>query len=599
MGSKVTKKVEPYLMVVLSRRFEAITREMTNTLLRSGRSGTISSAKDFACGITDAKHRIICLAEGLPIHAAPLGLVSKVMTDLFHDIRPGDCFLNNSPYYGNTHHADYTISMPIFYKGEFLFTANARAHQADCGNSKPTTYMPYSKDVYEEGALDFPCVRVQRDYKDVKDVIRMCQVRIRVPDQWYGDYMAQVGAVRIAERRITELCEKYGVETIKAFVEQWQDYGRCRMTEEIKKLPKGTWMAETTFDPVPGVAEKGITTRLKMTIAPEESYIELDFTESDDCVPGGLNMDEATVRAAGIIGLLNNLDPTIPHNDGAFSCVKFKLREGCAIGIPILPTCASVATSPSVHRPINAVQSIFAQLGKNKGMAEGALAMPASISVISGSDWRTGRPYVDHLVLGFMGGPAVCGHDGWITYLEPDCGGAIYIDSIEINEQKYPLIWEENELIADSGGVGCWRGAPGVRCIARQRHDPGTWAYTSDGHFFPAKGVHGGQDGGASDVWKYNIHTKERSDLLKFSVETLTPDEAIVSESCGGGGFGDPLERDPEKVRWDVREEYISLEKARDVYGVVLNTTSETYAVDNIATEELRRRLEKSKEVKQ
>jgi N-methylhydantoinase B len=597
--TEVVKEIEPYLIVVLYRKFEAITREMTNTLLRSARSCVISSAKDFSCGITDAQHRIICVAEGLPIHVASCGIAAKVMTELFDDIRPGDCFLNNSPYYGNTHHADFTTSVPVFYKGAHLFTTNARAHQADCGNSQPTTYMPFSKDVYEEGALDFPCVRVQRDYKDIKDIIRMCRSRIRVPDQWYGDYLAQVGAARIGEREIIKLCDKYGVDIIKAFAEQWQGYGKRRMMEAISKLPKGTWSAEAKHDPIPGVAENGITFKLKMTVDPEGGYITLDFTESDDCVPGGFNMDEATILAAGNIGVLNNLDPTIPHNDGAFSRIKLKLRKGCVAGIPIMPTCCSIATSPTVQRPINLVQSIFAQFGEDKGMAEGALAMPASCGVISGVDWRSGAPYVNQLNLGFMGGPGVYGHDGWITYNEPDCGGTIHFDSIEVDEQKYPIMIEEDELIADSGGPGRWRGAPGTSCIMRPRHNRGVWAYVSDGHLFPAKGVHGGQAGRASDVWKYDIHKKDRVDLAKISLELLTTDEAIVSESCGGGGFGDPLERDPEKVRWDVREGFVSVDKARDIYGVVLDTVPEKYAVDYKATEKLREELKKRKETKE
>ena len=593
MGIEVTKELEPYLMVVLSRKFEAITRELNNTLLRTARSNVMATARDFSCSITDAKHRIICVAEGNTNHVVGSSLVAKVVWDLFDDVRPGDCFLNNSPYYGNNHHADFTISAPIFYKGEHLFTANARAHQADCGNSQPTTYMPFSKDLYEEGALDFPCVRIQRDYKDIKDLIRMCRQRIRVPDQWYGDYLAQIGAVRIGERRLIELCDKYGIDTIKAFIEQWQDYGKRRMIEAISVLPKGTWRGETTHDPVPRVADKGITIRLKMTIDPDEGYIILDFTESDDCVPGGYNMSEGSIIPASSTGVLNNLDPTIPHNEGVFSRIKLKLREGCVAGIPIMPTCASVATTNIADRMVNLVQSMFAQLGEDKGMAEGAHGMPASVSVTSGIDWRIGRPYVNQLILGITGGPGVYGHDGWIAYGPPVVGGSMYQDSIEVNELKYPLIWDQNELITDSGGAGRWRGAPGTCCIARPRHDPGVWAYTIEGHFFPAKGIHGGQAGRTSDVWKYNLHKKERVDLPKISFEVITPDEAIVSECCGGGGFGNPLDRDPEKVRWDVREGYVSMDKARDVYGVVLDTGPEQYAVDYKATEELRGKLKR------
>ncbi|MCJ7792340.1 MAG: hydantoinase B/oxoprolinase family protein [Dehalococcoidia bacterium] len=592
---KVGEKIEPYLMVILARRFEAITNEMTNTVLRSARSGIVSSARDFSCSVTDAKGRIISVADGIPVHVAASGLIAKSMVELHDDIRPGDLFLNNSPYYGNTHHADFTTSVPVFYKGKHLFTANTREHQADIGNSQPTTYMPFSRDLYEEGALDFPCVKVQEDYKDIEDIIRMCRVRIRVPDQWYGDYLAQVGASRIAERRLIELCDKYGVDTVKAFIEQWLDYGERRMIEEIRKLPKGTWKAESKYDPIPGVADEGITFRVKMTIDPNEGYIEIDTTESDDCVPGGFNLCEATARAGGITGVINNLDPTIPHNDGAFSRIRFKLREGCVAGIPKIPACASIATTPTVDRLINPVMALFAELGEDKGIAEGGLGMAPAAASISGTDWRTCQPYANQLVTGHTGGPAVYGHDGWLTYGVPNVAGVMYYDSVEVNEKKFPIIYDCIQLIIDSEGAGRWRGAPGVLVIATQRHDPGGWAYSGDGHFFPPKGIHGGLAGRPSYAWKYNINDGKRIDLPMNSFEMITPEEAIVSESNGGGGFGDPLDRDPEKVRWDVREENVSRDKARDIYGVVIDTRYEQYAVDHKATEELRKKLKKEK----
>ncbi|MCJ7792332.1 MAG: hydantoinase B/oxoprolinase family protein [Dehalococcoidia bacterium] len=595
MKSTGIRKLEPYLMVVLARKFEAITAEMTNTMLRTARSNVMATARDFGCSIVDDQYGTICVVGGNVNHVAGAHLVAKITAELFHDIKPGDCFLNNSPYYGNPHHGDLTIIVPVFYQEEHLFTTIARAHHADCGNSQPTTYMPFSRDLYEEGALDFPSLRIHRDYKEKKDLIRMCRVRIRVPDQWYGDILAQVAAARTGERRLIELCDKYGADTIKAFVRQWQNYGRQRMIAEIKKLPNGTWEAETSHDPVPGVADNGITVRLKMTIDPNEGHITLDFKDSDDWVPGGYNMSMGSIIPAATTGVFNNIDPTVPHNEGAFSRIKLELRQGSVVGPVVVPICASIATTSVSDRVVNLVQSIFGQLGKDKGIAEGALGMPASASVVAGVDWRTGRPYVNQLILGAFGGPAVYGHDGWITYGIPVVGGTIYFDSVEVNEQKYPLIWEHNELILDSGGAGRWRGAPACSCIVRPRHDPGSWAYSSDGHLSAAKGIQGGLAGSSSSVWKYNIHTKKRVNLTQISFETITPDEAIVSESCGGGGFGDPLERDPEKVVWDVREGFISVEKARDIYGVVVDTSPEQYVVDYKSTEELRRNLKKEK----
>ena len=138
------------------------------------------------------------------------------MVELHDDLAPGDAFLHNDPYRGNSHAADHSILVPVFVGGRHVITAVAKAHQADCGNALPTTYSPTARDVYEEGALIFPCVRIQRAAEDVDDIVRMCRARIRVPDQWYGDYLAALGAARIAERRVQELIGRYDVDDLRA-----------------------------------------------------------------------------------------------------------------------------------------------------------------------------------------------------------------------------------------------------------------------------------------------------------------------------------------------------------------------------------------------
>jgi N-methylhydantoinase B len=186
-----------------------------------------------------------------------------------------------------------------------------------------------------------------------------------------------------------------------------------------------------------------------------------------------------------------------------------------------------------------------------------------------------------------------------MTYGIPVTGGVLHGDSLEVDEQNFPILYEQHELIPDSGGAGQWRGAPGVECRIRQRLAPGNWIYPSDGHFNPAKGVVGGLPGRRSDVWKYGPDDLDRQDLPKVSQEVLKPGEVLVSESCGGGGYGDPLDRDPEKVRWDVREGFVSIQKAKEIYGVVIDTSPELYAVDEEATRRLRvERKERGVEVK-
>ena len=605
------QKIEPYMMVLLSKRLEAIAREMTNTTLRAARSGVINIARDFSCSIVTGDGRLLFVTEGLPVHIANSDFVVQKLLELFHgDIHEGDDFLCNSPYYGNTHHADHTHIVPVFFEGELMFFTVVRAHQADIGNYLPTTYVTYCRDLYEEGAIDWPLVRVQRNYKDIEDVVRIGRVRIRVPDQWYGDFLAMVGACRIGERRLKEYCAKYGKDYIKAFIEAYMGYGETAVVGEIKKLKKIHMEYETKYDPIPGIAEDGIPIRIKMDVDPDAGYIYIDVTDNPDSFPAGVNMCRATTRAMATYGVLSNLHPEIPHNDGTFKHLPVKMAKNKVVGYSEHPFSMSMATTNVADRLANVSGAIFAQIGPESGLAEHGLLMPPGLSVISGLDWRRGdAPYCNQIVAGGCGGGASHGHDGWLTLEAPVAAGVLNIDSIEIDELKYPIMFKSRLIITDSGGPGRWRGAPGKILELIQRGKvPGTWAYLNDGHFNVPKGIHGGLSGRASDVFKYKISGLSelwecekdkqagRIELPSMSVETLQPEtEVLVSEANGGGGFGDPLERDPEKVRWDAREEYISLEAARNIFGVVLDTEPELYRVDYEATKKLRQELRKEK----
>lgn len=592
------QKIEPFLMSILSGRFVAITKEMSNTLMRSGRSTVLNTAKDFSCGITDHQHRIVSIAEGLPIQLAAIHLIPRAVTELFKDdIHPGDIFLNNSPFYGNIHHADFSVCAPVFYKGDLQFFVMNRAHQADTGAPIPTVFLPYAKSVYEEG-LHFPCLRVQRDYADIKDVIRMIRYRIRVPDQWYGDYIAQVGSVRIAEKRLKEMCDKYGVETLLAFVDQWQEYGKERMLAEIKKLPKGEWNGEVTHDPIPDLVPQGIKLKAKMAIDPEQGYITVDLRDNPDNIPCGFNLSEAATIGAVLTGIFYNLDPTIPHNDGAFSRIKIEMREGCVVGKPKFPVGTSICTTNVCDRLISLVQSTMAKMGPGYGIAEGCSSMGASSPVISGTDWRRGgAPFINFLALAPCG-PALYGHDGWLTFAVAAAGGSVFLDSIEIDELKYPLIFDKNELAMDSAGPGQWDGSPARDLIYGPRKDPVTVAWIVDEKFFPAKGVRSGLSGRPSDVYKFNTESRIREDLPTMAAMAITRDERLVAEDPGGAGYGDPLDRDPELVKLRVREGWASLQRAKDVYGVILDTSREQYSVDYEKTVKLREQLRKGKKNK-
>jgi N-methylhydantoinase B len=577
---------DPVLLAVIANRLDGVVREMTNTLLRTGRSAILNTARDFSCSIVTAGNELLSAAEGLPIHIVGSQYLADSMTRLHPDLREGDAFLHNDPYDGNTHHADHTVLVPVFYDGEHLLTAVAKAHQADCGNSQPTTYAAYARDVYEEGALNFPCVRVEQDYRHVADVIRMARARLRVPDQWYGDFLAMLGAARIGEQRLKELLAKYGTERFRAFCGEWFDYSERLMVQAIRTLPAGRLTGTGRHDPVPQLLD-GIPLRVDVAIDPEAATIELDLRDNIDCVPAGFNLSRATAMSSVVIGAFNQLRDPVPNNEGSLRRIRVRLRENCVAGIPVHPTSCSVATTNVADRLINITQAAFAELGDGFGLAEGAVGQGPGFGVISGRDERRGAvPYVNQVYFASAGGPAGPDADGWLFYGIPVAGGLMYRDSIEVAEQKYPILIDEVRLQIDSEGAGRQRGAPGARVAYRPVGGPMTVAYVIDGHDAPPRGVRGGGATVAHQVFRERAGgTVEELDTVA-TVELL-PGERILTVTNGGGGYGDPLERDPERVRADVEAKIVSVERAREVYGVVLRPDG---AVDEAATSAQRRR---------
>ena len=584
------ERFDPTLLAVLSSRMTAILREMTNIVVRTSRSSVIKTSRDFSCGIVTYDHRQISCESGLPVHLAALSLTTRPISEFFDDVKEGDAYVNNCSYTGGTHHADIALCVPVFCDAEPLFWTVVRAHHADIGAPEPTTYLPYARTIYEEG-LHFPCVRFQEHYEDKADLIRLCRMQIRVADVWYGDYRAQVGACRTAERRLKELVAKYGLATVKAFIEAWIAYGERRMIAAIRALPAGTWSYETRHDPVPTVADEGVPVRATLTVDPEAARITVDVRDNMDCVPGGINQSETCATAGCLIGVYNNLDPTIPHNEGSASRVEILLRDGCVVGRPTYAVGTSVATTNVNDRLSTAVSGCFTQMGRPHGRAEAGYSQTSGLAVISGLDPRSGRPepYINQFMLGLSGGAGVDGHDGWVTHGAPCDGGMLRIDPIETVESMYPVLIEERRLSPDTLGSGEWDGAPATQGSYRPLGHDVTVNYASDGDTFASKGALGGAAGAPA------VNAKRHADgtvhtLPSFHEEVCGPDEAICYRSNAGGGYGDPRQRDPARVAATVNRGWLSPERAKTVYAVALVRAANgvDFEVDEAATAALR-----------
>ena len=565
-------KLDGVDLAIINKRFEGVCRKMANTLFRTGRSGVLNTARDFSCCIVTADDHLMAAAESLPIHVlSGPDLMARAMKEFHPDLKRGDAFLHNSPYHGCSHPADHTILVPVIDDdGIHRFTVVAKAHQADCGNSVPTTYHGAARDVYEEGALIFPAVQIQRDYKDISDIIRMCQMRIRVPEQWWGDYLAEMGAARIGEREILALGKEIGWDRVEAYKEQWLDYSEQRMIAALKQLPKGTMTVAGKHDPLPGAPE-GIPVNVTVTVDPDNAMIEVDLRDNADSYPCGMNMSEACARTSAMVGIFNSVDHNVPPNAGAFRRINVHLRKGCVVGIPEHPTSCSVATTNVADHIANCVQRAIAELGDGFGMAEVGAVIPPSCGVISGYDPRKGEKFVNQVFLGFGAGAAAPNTDAWVTMGHVGNAGLCFQDSVELDEMVFPITVRNRYFMQDTGGAGRQRGAPGAYVEFGPTEGCNLEiGYVSDGTENPAIGARGGGFGASARQFR-RLHNGELEEVPACAQVPIKPGEMMVSMSSGGGGYGNAVERNPESVAIDVREGWVSAESARDVYRVVLS----------------------------
>ncbi|NNH82212.1 hydantoinase B/oxoprolinase family protein [Rhizobium laguerreae] len=593
-GAPSKKTPDGVQMAMISSRMETIARKMQNTIFRTARSGILNTAHDFSCVVLTADCQMLAAAESLPNHTL-IGPDLMCQAVLKHHpvMKRGDCFLHNSPYEGNSHAADHCMIVPVVDDdGVLRFFVLAKAHQADCGNSRPSTYLADVKDLYEEGALIFSATKIQENYETNQDIVRMCQARIRVPDQWWGDFLATLGSVRIGERELLSLGRELGWDALEGYAERWFDYSEQKMIGAISKLTSGKITLKSAHDPFLGLPD-GIPVKVDVEIDAVNATIVVDLRDNPDCQPCGLNLTEATSKSAAMIGIFNALlDHSVIPNSGSFRRIDVKLRENCCVGIPRHPASCSVATTNLADHVTNPVQRAIAELSAGFGQAATGPIQPPGMGVISGRDpHNNNEPFINQVHIGVSGGAGTPVTDGFLSIIHAGNAGMCRIDSVEVDELHHPILIEDRHIMEDSEGAGTYRGAPSIYS------EYGPWGggeltvlYAADGTITPAAGTRGG---GAGSTARAAMRKGDGSvvELPPCHGITLAAGEKIISHSASGGGYGLPTERDPSKVIHDLAEGWISLERARDVYGVVVSGSREAdnLALDAAATEAVRR----------
>jgi len=345
-------------------------------------------------------------------------------------------------------------------------------------------------------------------------------------------------------------------------------------------MPAGSATAQSTHDAIPGTPAEGITITSKVTIDTNAAMIEVDLTDNSEALACGLNVSEACTRTSAMIGIFNSVDNSVPKNAGAFRRVKLHLKDNGVVGIPRHPISCSASTTNLADRIQNSTMRAMAEIGDGLGMGEIGCFCPPSTSVVSGTDPRNGKPYVNQLFLGHTAGAGAPFEDAWMTMLHAGNGGMCYIDSVELDEIYTPIRVTKRHLIPDSEGAGRFRGAPGIEVELGPVDCRMEAGFVADGNIHNPLGARAGGAAAHSDQFRrLPGGTLER--LEQCSQIWIEDGETLVSIACGGGGYGDPKSRDADRVLRDVAEGLVSRERAAEIYGVII---TEAMQIDGPAT---------------
>ncbi|MDO4542497.1 MAG: hydantoinase B/oxoprolinase family protein, partial [Bacillota bacterium] len=548
---------------------------------RSARSPIFAEACDFACCICDRDGRLVSQLSGIPILATAGSFsVKAVLARYGDDIREGDGFIINDPYNGGNHLPDIGIITPVFDRGKLLFFCVSRAHHGDIGGSTAGSYNPKATEIFQEGIV-IPPTRVMAKDEILTDVFELIAANTRNPQMLKSDLLAQIGANRLAIRRLREMLDSYGGDAVDKAVKETLAQTTVLTRKSIAEIPDGDYEAIEYIDD-DGWQEEPV--KIQVTVKVRGDELLVDFDGTDPAVKGFINTSVVTATAAAGIGVLWFLGSHIPRNGGAFDCVDVNLPPGSLVN----PPAGSPVTLCTLTPASEIVGTVFQALDKavpgRVSAGTGRYAGPS----FYGTDPRNGRYYVGFSFCSTGSAGALKGWDGKAYISAMSNFGGVKNPNIESNEVQYPHITLYHEMMTDTAGAGEYRGGCGMRFAFEIYDDDSDIVMFGDGMKFAPYGLNGGGKGSLNKG--IFLHNGEKIKLAsKEYPRKAAKGDRVYLESSGGGGWGDPLNRDPYRVLDDVLDEIVSSEMARELYGVVI----EAGEVDMTATEKLRREKRK------
>jgi N-methylhydantoinase B len=562
-------------MAVLVNDLRWITEEMNAYLTRSAFSTNVKVRLDCSCAVYTRDGDMLAQGEFIPVH---LGTMSQTLKEVIRDhpvdsLKPGDAIIHNDPFRFGSHLWDIMIFKPIFQDGKLLAWAGNLAHHVDIGGSSLQFSSPT---IFEEG-LRIPPIKIMKAGVLQEDIVKIITTNVRTPHEVKGDLMAQTAANYRGEHRILELAKKYGANNLIAYFDEILDYSERGMRKAIAAIPS----CEASFEDymeTDGISD--ILTKIKVNVIIKGSDIYLDFKGSGKSGKGGINSTWALSHSAAYYAVKAVMGPQIPTNAGAYRPIHLIRPEGDTMVDARFPHAVGCCTGASSERLIEVIIGAFSRIVPEKTCAcDGNHTGGNFIGV----DPRTRRysSYVEAYAVGRGAKYNDDGADAHVGHISNTANAPT-----EIIELEHPLKVNKYALVPDSGGAGKYRG--GVALIREltllTECDSSIWPFRPK---IKPYGLYGGE-GGANDAGGIILDGK-----IKGSSKNIPAGTTAFMRTSGGGGWGDPLEREEEKVEWDAINGYISLQSAREKYGCVIDP--ETYKIDAKATKALRSKMKISR----
>ena len=587
-AARADGELDPVVLAVMQNRLDQISRHMGWVMTRTARSTIFSQSHDFSCFVTTPDGTLVANADGIPIHTGGGGFAVRALLARYDGrISPEDVFLLSDPYVaGGNHLPDWVIARPIFAESEegaeapplIGFCCN-RAHQSDIGGGLAGTYNPEATEIWQEG-IRLPVLKLVEAGTVREDLWELLLINCRTPELLDGDLLAMIGSTRIGAERVIGLATELGIDDYQAYLNGVLDHGERRMRAAIAALPDGTYFGEDRTDnDCFGPAD--IAVRVRMTITGDE--MELDFTGTDPQIDGFKNSSVANTYSSVFLALSSFFDTSIPRNEGTYRPVTIIAPKGSIVNARP-PAPMTMNTVYVAHEIVIATWQALAQADPDRACAAWSKTMHGHVAGRR-DDGTTWVMYQWHA----MGTPgATAERDGFVQMGHLISLGGLDMPNLEFHEQMYPVRYMHHEQRCDNAGPGRRRGGTGIRYEA-DILEPAIWSFRAEGLDTPSgHGVRGGGTGGVGLEWIAPVDTDADGPAFvppKYGVRRLGP-ARMIADTPGGGGWGDPFEREPTLVLRDVMDGVVSVEGARRDYGVAVSDDGRS--VDVEATARLR-----------